>query len=214
MFNKEELNNLFSTKNDKIHEDNTSEGIDESKPKPRRSTVLKRHTTYQYRRAFSETKLLDLVSPEELIDGASFNFITGGDVDALSYLKLILRAQPLDYVLASTWCMAQEDIFQFKDWHEEGLIKKADFYVGEIFPGTYKIEYKFLKEVAELYSGRVAVFRNHSKIFAGIGQKFAFGIQTSANINTNPRTENGCIQIGSDIYNFYKDYFDGIVSFE
>ena len=150
MFNKEELNNLFSSKNDNVHEDNTSEGIDESKPKPRRSTVLKRHTTYQYRRAFSETKLLDLVSPEELIDGASFNFITGGDVDALSYLKLILRAQPLDYVLASTWCMAQEDIFQFKDWYEEGLIKKADFYVGEIFPGTYKIEYKFLKEVAEL----------------------------------------------------------------
>ena len=58
------------------------------------------------------------------------------------------------------------------------------------------------------------MFRNHSKIFAGIGQKFAFGIQTSANINTNPRTENGCIQIGSDIYNFYKDYYDGIVSFE
>lgn len=34
------------------------------------------------------------------------------------------------------------------------------------------------------------------------------------NINTNPRTENGCITIGRDIYDFYKTYFDGIVSFE
>jgi len=38
----------------------------------------------------------------------------------------------------------------------------------------------------------------HAKIFAGHGPKFYFGIQTSANINTNPRTENGCITIGRE----------------
>lgn len=31
---------------------------------------------------------------------------------------------------------------------------------------------------------------------------------------TNPRTENGCITISNEIYKFYKDYFDGIKSFE
>lgn len=62
--------------------------------------------------------------------------------------------------------------------------------------------------------GRVAFFRNHSKIYAGIGPKFAFGIETSANVNTNPRTENGCITISEEIYRFYKEYFDGITSFE
>lgn len=61
--------------------------------------------------------------------------------------------------------------------------------------------------------GRVAVFRNHAKIYAGYGPKFAFGIESSANINTNPRTENGCITIGREIYEFYKEYFDGIISF-
>ena len=62
--------------------------------------------------------------------------------------------------------------------------------------------------------GRLAVFRNHSKIYAGYGEKFAFGIETSANVNTNPRTENGCITISKEIYEFYREYFDGIVSFE
>lgn len=56
--------------------------------------------------------------------------------------------------------------------------------------------------------------KNHSKIYAGKGEKFAFGIQTSANVNTNPRTENGNIIITDEIYRFYKDYFDGIKSFE
>lgn len=115
--------------------------------------------------------------------------------------------------------MAAEDILQLQHWVSEGAIDKLDIYVGEIFPSTYKVEYKMLADMyandGELMGGgRLAVFRNHSKIFAGIGDKFAFGIETSANVNTNPRTENGCITISPEIYHFYKDYFDGIRSFE
>ena len=58
------------------------------------------------------------------------------------------------------------------------------------------------------------VFKNHSKIFAGYGEKYYFGIQTSANINTNPRTENGNITLSKELFQFYKSYFDGIKSFE
>ncbi len=62
--------------------------------------------------------------------------------------------------------------------------------------------------------GRIAVFKNHSKIYAGFGPKFAFAVESSANINTNPRTENGCITIDRGIYEFYREFFDGIKSFE
>ena len=89
-----------------------------------------------------------------------------------------------------------------------------DAYVGEIFPKTYFKEYSLLKPVIEKFGGRVAVFRNHAKIFAGYGDKFHFGFEGSANINTNPRTENGCITISKEIFDFYFNYFNGIVSFE
>lgn len=177
-----------------------------------RSTCLERQTKQIYRRAFSETNLLDLVS--EFKEGYSYNFITGGDVDALSYLKLILRHQKLDYCLLSTWCIAMEDIFQLEEFLEKGLIKKLDCYVGEIFPNSYKNEYKKLKEIMNKFSGKIVVFKNHSKIFAGYGEKFHFGVQSSANINTNPRTENGCITISKDIFDFYFEYYNGIKSFE
>ena len=189
-------------------EDNAPE-----QPKQKRSTCLKRSDKMIYRRAFSETQLLDLTG-FDFHDGESYHFITGGDVDALSYLKIILRQQDLDYCLFSTWCMASEDIYQIQDWLATGKIKKIDAYVGEIFPGTYRLEYALLRPIIESYGGRVAVFRNHAKIFAGYGEKFCFGIETSANINTNPRSEQGCITIGREIYEFYKTYFDGIISFE
>ena len=185
----------------------------EEKPRQRRSTKLARRHQNTYRRAFSETQLLDIFD-HEFRDGESHHVITGGDIDALSYLKIILRAQDLDYCLFSTWCMAAEDVYQMEDWLASGKIKKMDAYVGEIFPGTYKQEYALLKPMIESYGGRVAVFRNHSKIFAGYGDKFYFGIETSANINTNPRTENGCITIDRELFEFYKTYFDGIISFD
>lgn len=184
----------------------------DDEPRQKRSTCIKRQDKSIYRRAFSETQLLDILSIN-MKDGESYHVITGGDVDALSYLKVILRQQDLEYCLFSTWCMASEDIHQIDEWLRDKKIKKIDAYVGEIFPGTYRLEYDLLKPVIERHGGRVAVFRNHSKIFAGYGKKFHFGIETSANINTNPRTENGCITIGKEIYQFYKDYFDGIIGF-
>jgi len=182
----------------------------------RRTTACVTHSErYLYRRAYSETSLLDAMGIEKLKEGDCWHFITADDVDSLSYVKVMLRHQNIEHLIVSTWCMAAEDILQFDEWIEQGKIKKIDFYVGEIFPNSYRIEYRMLNELIEKHKcGRIAVFRNHSKVYAGKGQKLDFAIETSANINTNPRTEQGVMTLNSDIYHFYKEYFDKIKSFD
>ena len=184
----------------------------------RKTAVYELTPKFEYRRAFSETKLLDALDAPgfHFEDGHCYNFISAGDVDSLSYLKAVLRQQPLDYCLASTWCMGAEDILQFREWVESGRIQKLDIYVGEIFHGSYGAEFMILEQLYRDHPdlGRFALFRNHSKVFAGTGPLFSFGIQSSANINTNPRTENTCIIIDRGLFEFYKQYYDGIISFE
>jgi len=177
--------------------------------KPAEAYVRKQKNIY--RRAFSETQLLDAVGIN-FEEDESYHCLTGGDVDALSFLKVVLRQQDLDYCLFSTWCMAMDDVLQFEEWIKSGKIKKLDAFVGEIFKGSYFTEYTRLKEIIEPV-GKIVMFRNHSKVFAGYGDKFHFGIETSANINTNPRTENGCITIGKGIFDFYYDFYQGIKGF-
>ncbi len=179
------------------------------------SRCIKRRQANVLHRAWSESKLLDILD-YNLEEGHSYHCISGGDVDSLSYLKVVIRQNnPLDYCLFSTWCMADDDVLQFREWLLEGKIKRLDAYVGEIFPNSYRHEYAYLKEILAKYSpgGRVCVFKNHSKIFAGSGPNFQFAIESSANINTNPRTENTTITVGADIYEFYKNFFDDIKSF-
>lgn len=109
-------------------------------------------------------------------------------------------------------------MLQVQQWFDEGKIRRLDMYVGEIFPGSYRNEWAMVKEFYAMHpdAGRVAVFRNHSKIYAGCNESegFYFGIQSSANINTNPRTEQASITVDKGIFDFYKEYFDGIRSFE
>lgn len=173
---------------------------------------------YEYRRAFSEVKMLEAMRYVKLQQGVTYNFITAGDVDSLTYLKVVLNQHDLDFCLLSTWCMAAEDILQVQQWYEVGRIKRLDMYLGEIFPGSYKVEWAMVKKFYTEHpeAGRAAIFKNHSKIYAGcnVGEDFYFGIQTSANINTNPRTEQGSITVDKGIFDFYREYFDGIKSFE
>ena len=193
--------------------------INKASEKRTRSRTAHKELTlkYLYKRAHSEIQLLNCLDDEKLKRGRAYSFITSGDVDALSFLMLAMRTyKTLDYLLVSTWVMDSQDILMLFDLHKQGKIKKMDFYLGEIFKSSYSSTFFQLKELVDKTKcGRIATFRNHSKIFAGITEKGeGFSIQMSANINTNPRTENGCIITDTESYEFFKDYFDGINSFE
>ena len=199
-------------------DERTADAVEAKRAHRRTKECTELSQRYEYRRAFSEVRLLEAMKYVPLQDGCTYNFITAGDVDSLSFLKVVLNQHDLDYMLCSTWCMAAEDILQIQQWWEAGRIKRFDMYMGEIFPGPYKIEWSMVRKFYEQHPdvGRAAIFKNHSKIYAGCNERerFYFGIQTSANINTNPRTEQGCITIDKGIFEFYKEYFDGINSFE
>lgn len=189
----------------------TDESVSKRSSDRRQTECYEISSSYLYRRAFGETQLFDVLGTDGLKEGVSYHILTGGNVDSLSFLRYILRYHSLDYLLFSTWCMAAEDILQFREWMDDSRIKKMDAYVGEIFPNTYRVEWQMLNRLFdEKKCGRIICFRNHSKIYAGWGGNFYFSVESSANINTNPRQENTVITVDKGLTLFYKDCFDKI----
>lgn len=87
----------------------------------RKTEMLEIPENTLHRRAYGEVKLLELAGMTPLKNGHSYHFITGGDVDSLSFLKFVMLHQPkIKYLLCSTWCMAAADILQFREWIEGG----------------------------------------------------------------------------------------------
>ncbi len=175
--------------------------------------VKKTMTSHQARRISSE-HALDQSLPWHFEPGVAYHCVSFGDVDSLTYLRVIVKQQRIRYAIISTWCMALTDIKEIDSWLEKGYIQRLDFFCGEIFRGTYTAEYEAVKELCRKHGCKMSIFRNHSKIMVVFGERFNAVIESSANVNTNPRTEQTCITLDDGLCDFYLDFFNGIISFE
>jgi hypothetical protein len=166
------------------------------------------------RRASSEATLGSLL-PSRIDVGDSWHVISGGDVDSLSYAAHVLNGEPFQRMVLSTWCMAIDDVATLRAWLDAGKLKRLDCYVGEIFPSQYQEAYAALCAAVRAHQGRVATFRNHSKVML-LGndstQRYIV-IESSANVNTNPRTEQTSVTADAELFRFYDDFFADIKSY-
>lgn len=174
-------------------------------------TVRGKHV-FDVRRFNSEAALLE-AAPWHFRRGAAYHVISGGDCDALTFLRHVVRQQRLDYCLVSSWCYGVEDVSEMGRWLDKGVVGRFDFYCGEIARASYALCAEELGDIARRGGGRLGVFRNHSKVMAFYGERFDGAILSSANVNTNPRTENTVIVCETEIADFYKAFFDGIHPF-
>lgn len=165
------------------------------------------------RRANSELAL-EKELPWHFEQGITYHCISFGDVDSLTYLRVIVKQQRIKYALLSSWCMASEDISEIRGWIERGYVGRCDFYIGEIFKASYYKQYEELIALCKALGGRVCMFRNHSKVIVALGERFDAVIESSANVNTNPRCEQAAITVDTELALWYKNFYDGIKSFE
>lgn len=165
-------------------------------------------------RRFTSERALEECCDWELQEGNAYHVISAGDIDSLSFLKMVVRQTKVRRLYVSTWCMSLADIDEIARLADLGRIGHVEWYVGEIFPNSYVMEYEAVKRFVRERGGRVCVYRNHSKVYAFDGERFSGAIESSANINTNPRAEQTCITIDEGLYRFYAEYFDGIRSFD
>ena len=166
---------------------------------------------YLFRRAYSEQSLLQALDYKALDRNTAYLFASEGDVDQMSYLKIAIAAREhLDYVLLSTWVMAAEDVLQLQQWCEDGRIGKVELCFGEIFPKQYKIEWGMIRDFqrSSEHAGRVAVFKNHSKVILACSADWYYACMTSANITTNPRAEQACILLHKEVFDFYSNFYN------
>lgn len=186
---------------------------DKTADKLRSVSVLKTMGTQRKMRLLSEAAL-DEALDWHLEPGVAYHCISSGDVDSLTYLRHVLKDQRAHYVMLATWCMATHDAEEMLSWVKRGIVGRFDFYVGEIFKGGYRGCRDVLDEICRVGGGRCARFRNHAKLTCVFGERYDCVIESSANVDTNPRTEQTCLTVDSDLAFFYKDYFDQINDFD
>lgn len=175
--------------------------------------VFKTWDTQKKMRVMSEANL-DEALDWHMAEGCAYHVISYGDVDSLTFLRHIVKQQRLSYVMLATWCMAKSDAEEMLSWAERGFVGRMDFYVGEIFKSGYRGCLDVLDKICALTGGRVARIRNHAKLMCFFGERFSGTIESSANVDTNPRIEQTCITINREVAEFYKSFFDEMIDYD
>jgi hypothetical protein len=186
------------------------------KRETRRAAAQRSANRHHMRRANAEATLAEIL-PARFADGESWHVASRGDIDALSYVRHILvGVSHLDHLLMSTWCIAKNDLTEISAWLDAGKIEQFDLYAGEIFPGSYGDEYEQMLAMCEAYGSRLIVAKNHSKITlaSNAAEAYYLTVESSANVNTNPRIEQSAIHCGRDLHTFYLEFFSGIQSID
>jgi hypothetical protein len=150
----------------------------------------------------------------ELRAGHSYHFISAGDVDAVSFLTMLIeRHGPFDDFYGSTWTMSRQDCELLDRYLSDGLIKKITFFTGEYFAKRETSVYATLLKVVDRHGGRMRMFKNHCKLLLVENQATQFWAvaEGSANFTTNPRTEQTTITPSRELYDFYKGWFEELL---
>ena len=191
-----------------------AEAMDEQAEEHKRTVqTFKTWDTQKKMRIMSEANLSEALD-WHMEDGCAYHVISYGDVDSLTFLRHIVRQQRLRYVFIATWCMATKDAEEMREWVRRGMIGRMDFYVGEIFKSGYRGCLDVLDDICKETGGRTARIRNHSKLMAFFGERFSGVIESSANVDTNPRIEQTCITINRGLAEFYKEFFDQMKDYD
>lgn len=165
---------------------------------------------YAYRRAFSEMELMESMRGEEFQDGHCYLFLTRGDVDLISYLRIIARQQHIDHLGLSTWNANLPDFEMLAYLKREGRIGSIDIHLGTINREGYEARKnvtEYRRIMSEFPDVDVKVVKTHIKCFYGDGDKFPFVITGSPNLSTNVNSEAVCVIIDKGAYEFYDSFF-------
>jgi hypothetical protein len=177
-----------------------------------KARAMKKAHRLNLRRAQSEAVLKEIL-PNRIEDGESWHVISHGDIDSLSYLLHLQQGvNYFDYVSISTWCMGSADLDILEGLIESGQIEELALYVGEIFPSQYSDEYARAAALSKQYGFRLVVARNHSKVMCACSRAddYYVVIESSANVNTNPRIEQTAVHASRELFDFYREFFDGL----
>ena len=168
---------------------------------------IARQSKIETRIAESDKKLLDLL-PLKIEPGTSFHVLSGGDIDALSYLRVIFaNTGYFKNVTISSWRISMAAMQQLHAWMDAGLIDCLNLVVDRRFARLSLDVLDYAKSFIYEYSGNISVTLTHAKItlLENPEKDIYYVLESSANLNINKRLEHTTIYNDKGLHDFYRD---------
>ena len=151
-----------------------------------------------------------LPGKDECIKLVSFD----GGFSSIEFISLVAVKEIIIELTASTLRVGEKQAETLITLNEAGKLSKASFFIGSIMKEdtkqqTKKYDYytKFV-QACKRNNWDLVVMNNHSKIILMRTENNYYVLETSSNLNENPKIEQYSFENDEELYNFYYGFFD------
>ncbi|MDL2257574.1 hypothetical protein LJC42_00245 [Eubacteriales bacterium OttesenSCG-928-K08] len=165
----------------------------------------KKKISYKYLQRQSHALEIDM--PELPREGEHFKLFSDGGFSSISIIAKIARDEGIRDLYVSTLRIGKKEMQVLLALNQSGLLDKATFFVGSIFANDKKSEYDYFTyatDVCEKLGWKFHVIKNHSKLILAETPGSHIVVETSSNLNENPKMEQFCIERDVGAFDFYK----------
>lgn len=142
-----------------------------------------------------------------------YKFVSDGRFSSISFVKYIADRTIVRHLHASSFRIGRKELQLIDALHQQGRIEQCSFAVGTLMKNDserlkqYKYYDNFIA-VCEKNGWEYMTVNNHSKLLLFDTDMGKFVLETSSNLNDNPKIEQFSFEQDEELYIFYKSVFE------
>lgn len=143
----------------------------------------------------------DLPGTEESYRAVSYQ----GGFASITFITAVASKEPIKELTASTLRVGEKQFRVLQQLYKQGKLDKVNFVIGSIMREN-KEKYDYyarFKDGCEQNGWNYAVVNNHSKIILMRTEENYYVLETSSNLNENPKIEQFTFENDKQLYDFY-----------
>ena len=157
---------------------------------------------------------------EHMIDGLPgddevYKFVSTGGFSSICFISYIANITKINELHVSTLRVGKKELQMLDVLRKAGKLGKCNFVIGSLMANDSKAinaygYYSNFRGVCEKNGWSYVSAHNHSKILLFDTDVGKFVIETSSNLNENPKFEQFSFERSDELYEFYLGFFDDI----
>ncbi len=145
-----------------------------------------------------------------------FKFLSCGGFSSLAFIKYIASQEKIIELFISTFRIGKKQFGVLCDLNDGGGCDKVHFITSSTqakidalaeYNGKKYNYYEYIVNECVLRDWKLTVFDNHSKLILMQTQKNWYVLETSSNLNENPKMEQFSFENDKALFNWYKQLF-------
>lgn len=159
------------------------------------------------------TKQLDALLKNPPKQSQSFRMLSAkGGFSSINLIWFVAKRETIEMLYASTLRIGKKQFETLRMLKHKGMLQKA-FFLTSTMQKNLDRDYDYFQKVKQMCREcdfELQTMNNHSKIILMQTAENYYVIETSSNLNENPKIEQFCFENDKGLFEWYKNFFEAV----